>query len=68
MVRCRSCEKSFKQHFGKCWDDGQCGKCAQKSKYTKKFVIEKNQNKSIFTPVDIYLDQFVFFEMKNIDN
>ncbi len=67
MVRCCKCQKSFKQHLSKCWDDGMCGKCWKENKKIK-FVPPKTNTRILNTPIDFYLDQYVVHEVQNLDN
>ena len=67
MVRCSECDKSFKQHIGKCWNDGMCNKCWTKGR-TLDYIAPKPTIKNFTTPIDMYLDQFVHREVQNIDN
>jgi len=67
MVRCSKCDKSFKQHSGKCWIDNMCWKCwnkARKLEYTPPPI----QTRMISNPFDMYLDKYTLHEVEKIRN
>lgn len=67
MVRCSKCTKSFKQHYGECWDDGMCRKCWSKPR-EQTLDLPKINTRLTNTPMDFYLDLYVMREVLTIDN
>ena len=67
MVRCSKCAKSFKQHSGKCWNDGMCQKCWNKNRDLV-YNSPKVNGRLTSTPLDFLLDQYVIHEVQTIDN
>ena len=69
MVRCSKCQKSFKQHNGKNWQDGKCKKCWHKpDDCDLTYVPSRINTRLLNTPVDFYLDQYTQHEVLTIDN
>jgi len=68
MVRCSKCEKSFKEHTGKCWAEGMCHKCWIKPRPDPDYNIPKLVMRLTSNPVDFYLDLYTLREMENMRN
>lgn len=67
MVRCRDCKKTFRQHFGKNWEDGLCYKCWKKDRILN-FTPPPPKIRFRESPTDAYLDRYMFQEINQLDS
>ncbi len=67
MVRCSKCEKSYKQHTGKCWIDGICNKCMNSPDAVEiTYFPPRTYTRTLHIELDHYLDLYTWQEIRQL--